>query len=206
MGVSLAPGDLTPFQYLQTFMTSFVGLADGFSDPMDFVVEDVKELERFNTTQVINVCRWFSSLIQSWGAQGYTDATAIVIARSCGSPLWRWMGLLGSTVVCLQCDLESRSPEVCWNLLCQAFTFCCCGRICTVTTWSLWRRFVCFEVDLCFWSCWLPVAGDGWSKLDLWSLRSLLLQDPQFKSFQPATVAYRKSGTLPTDGLAIHMQ
>ena len=113
MGVSLAPGDLTPFQYLQTFMTSFVGLADGFSDPMDFVVEDVKELERFNTTQVINVCRWFSSLIQSWGAQGYTDATAIVIARSCGSPLWRWMGLLGSTVVCLQCDLESRSPEVC---------------------------------------------------------------------------------------------
>lgn len=45
-------GDLTPFQYLQTFMTSFVGLADG-----------------------------------------YTDATAIVIARSCGSPLWRWMGL-----------------------------------------------------------------------------------------------------------------
>lgn len=59
LGVSLAPGDLTPFQYLQTFMTSFVGLADGFSDPMDFVVEDVKELERFKdayTTQVINVC------------------------------------------------------------------------------------------------------------------------------------------------------
>ncbi|CAL1172368.1 unnamed protein product, partial [Cladocopium goreaui] len=45
-------GDLTPLQYLQTFMTSFVGLADG-----------------------------------------YTDATAIVIARSCGSPLWRWMAL-----------------------------------------------------------------------------------------------------------------
>lgn len=145
-------------------------------------------------------CRWFSVLIQSWRAQGYTDATAIVIARSCGSPLWRWMGLLGSTVVCLQCDLESRSPEVFWSLLCQAFTFCCCGRICTVTTWSLWRRFVCFKVDLCFWSCWLPVAGDGWSKLDLWSLRSLLLQDPQFKSFQPATVVYWKSGTLQQMG------
>ena len=35
-GVSLVPGDLTLFQYLQTFMTSFVGLADGFSDPKGF--------------------------------------------------------------------------------------------------------------------------------------------------------------------------
>lgn len=56
MGVSLAPGDLTPFQYLQTFMTSFVGLADGFSDPMDFVVEDVKELERFKDAMQVVFC------------------------------------------------------------------------------------------------------------------------------------------------------
>lgn len=31
--------------------------------------------------------------------RGYTDATAIVIARSCGSPLWRWMASLGCNAV-----------------------------------------------------------------------------------------------------------
>ncbi|CAJ1374166.1 unnamed protein product [Effrenium voratum] len=48
----MVTGDLTPQAFAQTFITSFMGMADG-----------------------------------------YTDATAIIIARSCGSPLWRWMAL-----------------------------------------------------------------------------------------------------------------
>ena len=80
-------------------------------------------------------CRWFSAMIQSWGAQGYTDATAIVIARSCGSPLWRWMGLLGSTVV-------SPNPKVC-DIPLPSLYLDYCGRICTVTTWFIWRS-ACF--------------------------------------------------------------
>jgi len=38
--------------------------------------------------------------------RGYTDATAIVIARSCGSPLWRWMASLGCNAVVL-CSYSS---------------------------------------------------------------------------------------------------